>query len=105
VTYSTFQAKIRENEKPSDPNAAIEAVIDAKNKPKSGQPELTASQLKNKKRKEAKVMHHLSTLIEYFQVCNWLFIIEFDNIIMNKKQARDSNFGQRCLFDINSRSM
>ncbi|CBY18045.1 unnamed protein product [Oikopleura dioica] len=49
-----YNAKIRENEKPSDPNAAIEAVIDAKNKPKSGQPELTASQLKNKKRKEAK---------------------------------------------------
>ncbi|CAG5113378.1 Oidioi.mRNA.OKI2018_I69.chr2.g7489.t1.cds [Oikopleura dioica] len=49
-----YNAKIREDEKPSDPNAAIQAVIDAKNNPKSGQPALTASQLKNKKRKEAK---------------------------------------------------
>ena len=90
----TFQAKIREDEKPSDPNAAIEAVIDAKNKPKSGQSELTASQLKNKKRKEAKVMHHLSA-----EVCNLKLIIHFENIIFYKSNPRHSNFrAKRGLF-------
>ena len=51
-----LQSKIREEEKPSNPNEKLEAVINQKNNQKSGikEPKLSAAALKNKKKREAK---------------------------------------------------
>merc|ERR1712228_1040455 len=53
---SDYKSKIREDEKPSNPNEKLEAVINQKNNQKSGikEPKLSATALKNKKKREAK---------------------------------------------------
>jgi len=53
-----YKAKIREDEKPSNPNDKLESVINQQNNIKSGirpeEPKMSAAALKNKKKREAK---------------------------------------------------
>ena len=61
------QAKIREDEKPSDPNSAFNAVINAKNDAKSGikreTEQLSNAALKNRKKREAKKAQNSETQV------------------------------------------